>query len=131
MKTSTIVTAVIVDCKLKSMEYNLEETPFYYVGSPKSIEALDVVMDFQRDNYNIGTALTYLMRAGKKPGNPLKQDIIKAIVHLQRELKFIQENEGNNLISNGVRQGQSILQGHWYSTTTNPTGEEPGADRED
>jgi hypothetical protein len=51
------------------------------------IEAKDVVMDFQPDNYNLGTALTYLMRAGKKPNNPITQDIRKAIAHLEFELE--------------------------------------------
>ena len=44
-------------------------------------------MDFQPDNYNLGTALTYLMRAGKKPNNPITQDIKKAIAHLKFELE--------------------------------------------
>lgn len=59
----------------------------YYKGKYKGIEAMDVVLDFSEDNYNIGTALTYLMRAGKKPGNPMTQDLQKAIVHLQREIQ--------------------------------------------
>lgn len=122
-----IAIAVTADFKTTIMEYNLEDVPFYYIGTTKGIEALDVVMDFQRGNYNIGTALTYLMRAGHKPGNPLKQDIIKAIVHLQRELKFIEENEGGNSIPNSVRQGQPVLQGYWSSTTTNQNREEQGA----
>lgn len=36
--------------------------PKYYIGKYKGIEAMDVVLDFSEDNYNIGTALTYLMR---------------------------------------------------------------------
>lgn len=63
-----------------------KKTPKYYIGKYKSIEAFDVVLDFQEDNYNLGTAITYLLRAGKKPDNPITQDIQKAIAHLQREL---------------------------------------------
>jgi hypothetical protein len=69
--------------------------PTYYIGAYHGIEAMDVVMDFSHDNYNIATALTYLMRAGKKPNNPMSQDIEKAIAHLQRELehqRMIEEN---------------------------------------
>lgn len=62
-------------------------TPKYYIGKTLKIEAKDVVMDFQADNYNLGTALTYLMRAGKKPHNPICDDIRKAIAHLQFELE--------------------------------------------
>ena len=64
----------------------MSKTPTYYIGKTLGIEAKDVVMDFQPDNYNLGTALTYLMRAGKKPNNPITQDIKKAIAHLEFEL---------------------------------------------
>ena len=63
------------------------KSPNYYFGKYKKIEAKDVVLDFQEDNYNLGTALTYIMRAGKKPNNPITQDIKKAIHHLQIELE--------------------------------------------
>ena len=46
-------------------------TPSYYLGKYKDIEAFDVCMDFQRDNYNLGVAIAYLLRAGKKEGNPM------------------------------------------------------------
>ena len=62
-------------------------TPKYYIGKTLKIEAKDVVMDFQPDNYNLGTALTYIMRAGKKPHNPITDDIQKAIAHLNFELE--------------------------------------------
>jgi hypothetical protein len=65
----------------------MSKTPSYYIGKLKQIEAKDVVQDFQPDNYNLGTALTYLMRAGKKPNNPITQDIKKAIAHLEFELE--------------------------------------------
>jgi hypothetical protein len=61
--------------------------PKYYLGKYKGIEAMDVVLDFQEDNYNLGVAIAYLLRAGKKQFNPIEDDIQKAIVHLQRELR--------------------------------------------
>ncbi len=63
-----------------------KEIPFYYIGKKYKIEARKVVEDFQGDNYNLGVALSYLMRAGKKDGNPIEQDIRKAIDHLHFEL---------------------------------------------
>lgn len=65
----------------------MNKTPNYYIGKTHGIEARKVVADFQPDNYNLGTALTYLMRAGKKPDNPMTQDIRKAIAHLEFELE--------------------------------------------
>tara|TARA_R100000654_G_scaffold69774_1_gene99584 strand:- start:490 stop:741 length:252 start_codon:yes stop_codon:yes gene_type:complete len=66
-----------------------EEIPHYYIGKKYKIEARKVVEDFQADNYNIGTAITYLLRAGNKEGNPAEQDIRKAINHLHFELDRI------------------------------------------
>tara|TARA_R100001594_G_scaffold17746_2_gene35886 strand:+ start:2618 stop:2887 length:270 start_codon:yes stop_codon:yes gene_type:complete len=65
---------------------NKKEIPHYYIGQTYKYEARKVVEDFQANNYNISTAITYLLRAGKKEGNPIQQDIKKAINHLQFEL---------------------------------------------
>tara|TARA_R100000781_G_scaffold47355_2_gene31857 strand:- start:254 stop:505 length:252 start_codon:yes stop_codon:yes gene_type:complete len=71
-----------------------EETPSYYIGKKYKIEARKVVEDFQGDSYNLGTAITYLLRAGKKEGNPPEQDIRKAINHLHFELdRIVKENK--------------------------------------
>jgi len=70
----------------KEME---KEIPKYYIGKKHKYEARKVVEDFQPDNYNLGTAITYLLRAGKKAGNPMVQDIRKAINHLHFELDRI------------------------------------------
>src|SRR5210317_1014408 len=67
---------------------NQKLTPSYYLGKYKGIEAFDVCMDFARDSYNIGVAIAYLLRAGKKEGNPKSQDIRKAIHHLEKELEY-------------------------------------------
>ena len=67
---------------------NKKLTPPYYHGKYKGIEAFDVCMDFARDSYNIGVAIAYLLRAGKKEGNPKSQDIRKAIHHLEKELEY-------------------------------------------
>lgn len=72
-------------------------TPKYYIGKHKQIEAFDVVLDFQEDNYNLGTAITYLLRAGKKPNNPMAQDIRKAIAHLEKELEHQTRKSANHL----------------------------------
>ena len=65
--------------------------PEYYIGKFKGIEAFDVVQDFAHDNYNLGVAIAYLLRAGKKDGNPAEQDINKVIIHLKRELQQLED----------------------------------------
>lgn len=66
--------------------------PSYYLGKTYGYEARKVIEEFQPDNYNIGTAISYLLRAGKKVyvndcvKESLKADIQKTINHLQFEL---------------------------------------------
>ncbi len=53
-------------------------TPNYYKGTYYKMEAHEVIEDFCGDNYNLGVALAYLMRCGKKPNNDISKDIQKA-----------------------------------------------------
>ena len=93
----------------------MSKTPSYYIGKTLGIEAKDVVMDFQPDNYNIGTALTYLMRAGKKPNNPITQDIKKAIAHLefeldrQRKQEITDEQSAASATTEGINVKYAVL----------------------
>ena len=77
---------------MKAPQYQKEmenKIPEYYIGKTHKYEARKVIEDFQPDNYNVSTAITYLLRAGKKPDNPMVQDIRKAINHLHFELDRI------------------------------------------
>lgn len=69
-----------------------KKVPSYYIGKNKQIKAHEIISDYEL-SYNIGTAVTYLLRAGKKPNNPAKQDIQKAIDHLQFELDTLENNQ--------------------------------------
>ena len=69
-----------------------KDTPNYYKGIFKGIKANEVIDDYLL-TYNVGTAVTYLLRAGKKADNPKAQDIQKAIDHLEFELELIKKQE--------------------------------------
>lgn len=58
--------------------------PPYYFGR-FGLEVKDVIASFEL-GYNIGTAVAYLLRAGRKPGNPRKKDLQKAIDHITFEI---------------------------------------------
>ena len=74
-------------------ETNVDErVPDYYIGK-KGMMAKDVVYEFDL-SYNIGTAITYLLRAKRKHKTPV-DCIKKAIAHLEFELNNI-DNESNN-----------------------------------
>mgnify|MGYP003676988732 FL=1 len=58
--------------------------PSYYIGRRYKIEARKVIEDFDL-SYNLGTAVTYLLRANRKHDSPI-ECIQKAINHLEFEL---------------------------------------------
>jgi|TARA_R110000787_G_scaffold72567_1_gene161753 hypothetical protein len=68
------------------IDYKQTTEPSYYSGTKYGYSARKVVEDFTL-SYNLGTAVSYLLRAGKKEGNPPEQDIQKAINHLHFELE--------------------------------------------
>tara|TARA_R110002074_G_C12304497_1_gene645388 strand:+ start:574 stop:837 length:264 start_codon:yes stop_codon:yes gene_type:complete len=70
----------------KKEDYKTTPEPWYYSGTKFGYSARNIVEDFEL-GYNTGTAVSYLLRAGKKEGNPAEQDIQKAINHLHFELE--------------------------------------------
>ena len=67
--------------KYKTMKDN--RIPSYYIGT-NGYEARKVVDGFEL-SYNVGTAVTYLLRAERKHKSPI-ECIQKAINHLEFEL---------------------------------------------
>jgi hypothetical protein len=61
--------------------------PEYYIGKKYRYEARKIIDDYDL-NYNVGTAVSYLLRSDRKHKSPI-QDITKAINHLQFELDKI------------------------------------------
>jgi len=87
----------------------VRKTPEYYIGK-NNYHASEVVYGFSA-TYNVGTALTYLMRCGKKKEEGMSdvakhiEDIEKAIHHLQMEIKQLQID---NLITEGMSYEKAI-----------------------
>jgi len=65
----------------------MNKIPEYYIGKKYGYEARKVVEDYEL-SYNVGTAVSYLLRSDRKHKSPI-QDIIKAINHLEFELDKI------------------------------------------
>ena len=65
--------------------------PNYYVGSTYRYEARKVCEDWDL-SYNLGTAVTYLLRSSFKHDSPY-DDIQKAINHLNFELDKLNNRE--------------------------------------
>ena len=66
-----------------------ERIPSYYIGKHHKYEARKVIEDFDL-TYNIGTAVTYLLRANRKHDTPT-ECIKKAIAHLEFELEKLEK----------------------------------------
>ena len=73
---------------IPSTTYN-NKIPSYYVGKHHKYEARKVIEDFEL-TYNVGTAVTYLLRANNKHSSPI-DCIKKAIDHLAFELEQLEK----------------------------------------
>mgnify|MGYP003132734915 CR=1 FL=1 len=73
------------------IDYKEDSTPPYYIGKYFKYKAKDIIYDFNL-SYNLGTAISYILRSGKKSekGYSLDskgiEDLIKAINHLNFEI---------------------------------------------
>jgi len=86
-----------------TMEKTDETIPEYYKGK-NGYMAKDVVSNFDL-SYNIGTAVTYLIRSKKKHEDGGLEDIRKAIHHLHFELDVLTSKTRTGALSpTGVRK---------------------------
>ncbi len=69
---------------------NEKEIPEYYKGA-NGYMAKDVVQNFDL-SYNVGTAVTYLLRSKNKHNDGGIEDIQKAINHLNFELDRLKDD---------------------------------------
>jgi hypothetical protein len=92
----------LVDCQVEGcrcLDYRMKpgtvedtsvEHPEYYGGKDNPYEHVKVVNALGL-NYQIGCATKYLFRAGKKPGVPAEQDLLKARKFIDLELERLKE----------------------------------------
>ena len=66
------------------MAYETVDHPEHYQGN--SIEAIDVIEDFGL-NFSLGSAIKYILRAGKKPSASSMEDLQKALWFINREIE--------------------------------------------
>lgn len=66
------------------------KNPSHYCGS--KYEPKDVIRDWEL-NFNLGSAVKYIKRHGKKPGNTALQDLKKAREFLNFEIEYLEEKE--------------------------------------
>ena len=81
----------IDESKEYKVDYESNPIPNYYIGSTYGYEARKVCEDWDL-SYNIGTAVTYLLRSSYKHDSPY-DCIQKAINHLNFELDKLNNRE--------------------------------------
>jgi hypothetical protein len=74
--------------------------PDYYIGKNHKYEARKVVSDWEL-TYNVGTAVTYLLRANFKHHRP-EECIKKAIAHLEFEIEELEAKRKKNIRLNHI-----------------------------
>lgn len=75
------------------------DQPQHYGGKDYPYQLIHVIEAWGL-NFCVGTAVKYIGRAGKRPGESYKKDLHKAIWYLRRELEQVANREHSNL--NGV-----------------------------
>ena len=56
------------------------------------MEAIDVIEAYDL-NFSLGSAIKYILRAGKKPGEDSQEDLKKAVWYIQREIEHTETKE--------------------------------------
>ena len=74
--------------------YEKVNNPDHYQSS--RLEAIEVIEAFNL-NFSLGSAIKYILRSGKKPGEAADEDLKKAIWYLQREV----DRKKPNLLKSG------------------------------
>ena len=67
-----------------SKPYEKINHPDHYQSG--KVEAIDAIEAFNL-NFSLGSAVKYILRAGKKPSETATEDLSKAIWYLQREIE--------------------------------------------
>lgn len=67
-------------------------TPSYYLGKSGKLQPVDIIEDFDL-SYHRGTALVYIVRAGRKPGESEAKDLKKARDHLDMAITAAERRE--------------------------------------
>lgn len=69
--------------------------PSHYKDSPSKCEEcggpIEAIVVTEQMNFNLGNAVKYVWRAGKKPGSDIVEDLKKARWYLDREIQRIEK----------------------------------------
>lgn len=78
---------IYVEGTVEKMNEQIKHPAHYCKG--RKYEPKDVIHDWGL-NFNLGSAVKYIARCGRKPGNSKKQDLNKAIQYIKFELESME-----------------------------------------
>lgn len=78
--------------EMKSANDNVNH-PEHYEKHPSGVECIEIVRHM---NFNLGNAIKYLWRAGKKDPTKTIEDLSKAIWYIQDEIKRLEKENDNS-----------------------------------
>jgi hypothetical protein len=79
--------------------------PKHYVDHPSGIECVDIA---ERLSFNLGNALKYIWRSGKKAPERAQEDLQKAQWYLTRE-RWVLDDEGHEIVQTGCGNVVRVL----------------------
>lgn len=75
-------------------DYEYVNHPSHYGGADNPYECIKVIEGWGLDkNFDLGTAVRYIRRAGEKPANTMVQDLKKAVWYINREIEKIESRK--------------------------------------
>jgi len=74
-----------------TMSYEKIKHPDHY-QTEGTLEAIDIIEAYKL-NFSLGSAVKYILRAGRKPGESATEDLSKAIWYIQREIDRNKEGD--------------------------------------
>lgn len=78
-----------VDLSFHDNDYEFVSHPSHYVGK-NGLEVNDVLEEFGLgEGYRLGSAIKYIIRAGKKPGESAEKDLSKAIELIAQHIEYL------------------------------------------
>lgn len=91
--------------------------PPHYTACRPQVEPIDLA---ECMGFNLGNAVKYLSRAGRKEGEPYEKDVCKAIFYLRREHAFMKELRVTGMCSEPVST-KALSYFYWFITLSAPT----------
>ena len=88
--------------------------PKHYNNDPSGIECIEIIRNM---SFDIGCAVKYLWRMGFKDGNPIVQDMNKALFYLEDELSYREKGHDRKIVESPYVSLNKVIETRDYPLT--------------